>query len=317
MPGQNSIVVRKPYVSFTHRHINPELQRLTVAQLRKKACARNLDISRLTHKWEIIHVLVDDSERGAHAHVENVTDTKRHTFFDLPGGVRNTIYSYVLVNDDYAIANYPVKRYPRILAMLFAPQWYYDTAMRTLRNMSWANRHLRKEARAFFFSHNDFIVKGGKISSRADFLDNIGADGRANIATLRLLDSNYWAYNCNFRSMLAECTQLQNLSIILHIGLILTDDTYATLRDLTLAETIDWNENGCQIDVNQFMEFFALLPALKALQIICLVPCWRHVDSSPHRKFGKDMITAIEQAVSKAAGKILEGRDVRIVAGYS
>jgi hypothetical protein len=316
MPGQNSIVVRKPYVSFTHRHVNPELQRLTVAQLRKKARARNLDISRLTHKWEIIHVLVEDSERGAPAHVENTTDTKRHNFFDLPGEIRNTIYSYVLLHDSLDSANYPAELYPRILAMLSAHQWHYGTAVQSLRNMSWANRDLRKEARAFFFSYNDLIVKGNEISSRANFLDKIGADGRANIVSLRLFDENYLAYNCDFRSMLTACTKLKNFSIILHIGLILTDDTYATLRDLALAETIDWGKNGCQINVNQFMEFFTLLPALEYLGIFCFVPCW-HWMGAPHRRFRQDMITAIEQAVSKAAEKILEGRGVRIETSWA
>jgi hypothetical protein len=317
MPGQNSIVVSKPYVPFSRRLVDPDLQRLTVAQLRKKARARNLDLSRLTHKWEFIHVLTEEYKRGARAHVENTTDPKRHTFFDLPGEVRNMIYGHVLVHDGLVIANYTYNRYPRILAFLFAPEPDQGIVISRLRKMSWANRELRKEVRAFFFSNNIIGVKGDMVSSRSDFLDNIGADGRANLVTLGFVDANFQTYNYGFRSMFASCTKLQNLTIQLDIGLILTDDTYTALRDLTLAGTIDWDKNGCQINVNRFMEIFTLLPALQNLSIICVVTNWRLAGSSStsarQHRFLSDRARAIEQAVSKTTEKVLEGRGIYVM----
>jgi post-segregation antitoxin (ccd killing protein) len=48
MPAATSIVVSKPHVTFAQRLTDRQLQRLTVAQLRKQARTAGLDVSRLT-----------------------------------------------------------------------------------------------------------------------------------------------------------------------------------------------------------------------------------------------------------------------------
>ncbi|KAH7395235.1 hypothetical protein DE146DRAFT_659539 [Phaeosphaeria sp. MPI-PUGE-AT-0046c] len=179
MPAQASFVVKKPQVMFTQRLTDHDLHRLTVVQLRKKARENKLDVSLLSHKWEFIHVLVQDRAQGAQSQVQHVADPKRRTIFDLPGEIRNKIYSYLLVDGaikvQYDTAVYPKSR-GLLTGSVYHPLLYDDylnsirdylatvreyrriqrrsSAISQLRNMSWANQKLRQELRVFFFANN-------------------------------------------------------------------------------------------------------------------------------------------------------------------
>jgi hypothetical protein len=151
MSAQSLIIVSKPQVAFSKRLADPGLRRLTVVQLRQKARDNSLDVSRLTEKWEFIHVLVQHRTHRVQAHLEDVVDTKRRTIFDLPGEIRNKIYSYVLKGENHIVARYNSKGFDFMhhLTLMIDPS---HRAMQTppketpqLLNMSWTNRALRKE----------------------------------------------------------------------------------------------------------------------------------------------------------------------------
>jgi hypothetical protein len=201
MSAQSSIIVSKPQVLFSKRLADPCLCRLTVVQLRQKARDNSLDVSRLTEKWEFIHMLVQHRTHGVQAYLEDIVDTKRRTNFDLPGEIGNKIYSYVLMDENPIVARYNPKGFDFMhhLTLMVGPS---HRALQTppketppLLNMSWTNRALRKEVRGFFFANNCFKVRGNNGSSHVNFLNDIGADGRANIAVLNLDGTGFWMYN--------------------------------------------------------------------------------------------------------------------------
>jgi hypothetical protein len=78
-------IVCKPHVQFSKRLTDRTLQRLTTAQLRKQTRLNGLNASRLTEKWEFIHVLVHERDSDVQEYVEHVIDNNRRTIFDLLG----------------------------------------------------------------------------------------------------------------------------------------------------------------------------------------------------------------------------------------
>jgi hypothetical protein len=161
------VFARKPQVAFSERRKDPNLHRLTMAQLRNTARKQQLDVSLLTHKWEIVHALLVPVQE----HVERIPDAQRKTIFDLPGEIRNKIYSYVLVGEEPVLADYGKDSVTKYFMKKKRPhednafEAYVRSVTRSstraeqLFAMSWTNRKLRGEVRAFFFAHNHFRVK--------------------------------------------------------------------------------------------------------------------------------------------------------------
>jgi hypothetical protein len=334
MTTQASLLVRKPQIQFSQRLTDPDLHRLTVAQLRKKARGKKLDVSLLSEKWEFIHVLVQERKHGMKAFAQHVTDTKRRTIFDLPGEIRNTIYSYVLSDASImAQYDYAVRRFKHKHISSWSQDLVYDSLLHCfcidmraqlespviaqLRNMSWVNRRLREEVRGFFFANNRFYVVGNKATSHGDFLNDIGADERANIATLELCGYIFWRYNHNFESMVVTCAALRDLSIRMHAGHILTRSGYESLREfaddfcpeLVAMEQIDF-------EIGDRIALFSRLPVLNCLKLECAVPSWPVHEGALFSPFSQDepvfkaMHLALETALSEALEQCLKGKDI-------
>lgn len=336
MPTEASLLVCKPQVQFSQRLTDPDLRRLTVAQLHKVARGKKLDVSLLTHKWELIHVLVQECVYGIESHVQHVTDRKRCSIFDLPGEIRNKIYGFILSETVIMVQyNYPMSRSERE----DVPDWFRGTiydrllngyrscermqpespAIAQLRNMSWANRRLRVEVRGFFFANNRFRVSGDKAASHGDFLNDIGSDGRTNIATFELVSRSFWKYSHNYESMLVTCTGLRDLTVRMHAGHILTKRSYESLRECAdkffpepaAVEQID-------VEIGDRIALFSRLPALDCLKLKCAVPNWRCHAGIMYSILGHDdtglkaMQSALKTALSQALEKCLKGKDVSI-----
>jgi hypothetical protein len=333
MPPQSSIIVCKPQIHFSQRLVDSDLRRLTVAQLRKKARENGLDVRRLTEKWEFVHVLVQHRTHGVQVYPENVTDTKRRTIFELPGEIRNKIYSFVLVADDPIVAQYQfpdhslMARHRQMMDSLKKvpkldqnPPNFTETTSQLLK-MSWANRELRKEARGFFFSHNRFEVRGNNGSSHLNFLNDIGPDGRANLTTLNLDSTDFDMYNVGFLPILCECTSLGDLTIRMHLGHILKKDSYAEVRNYVEHMNNAWHTNGRHIEISSAIDVFTRLPALRVLKVNCahhgqLFASWIYnwttagwiSPSSDQEKVEGEVLNAAKLALENA----MEGRDVEI-----
>lgn len=336
MPAKASLVVCKPQVMFSERFTDPHLHRLTITQLRKKARENKLDVSLLSQKWEFIHVLVQLRTQGAQAQLQHVTDPKRRTIFDLPGEIRNTIYSYVL-SDSAIWAQYNTVHLktwrPRVRSdsvnyfshelglQMFAGggNLFYDTpaspAVPQLRNMSWANRRLREEVRGFFFANNRFLVSGNEPTCHGNFLKDIGADGRANIATLDLSGAYFWRYNHSFESMIVTCASLRNLAIRMPAGHVLTDSSYDSLR--SFADSLPQQDpkalEEVDIKIGSRIALFSRLPALSDLKLKCVVPEWYIRNAMLFSYDGvvvNAMHMAIKTALLKALGECLKGKGV-------
>jgi hypothetical protein len=282
MPGQSSIVVCKPQVVFSGRRKDKELQALTVKQLRQRARTRGLDVSRLTEKWEFVHVLIE-SEFNIQPYIENVVDTKRLTITDLPGEIRNKIYAYLLVNDNPITIRYgddrslwtpmEICRWYAVRASRSYPRGMPPVVVQQLMAMSWASRELRAEVRPYFFKHNVFKVRGSHSASYTTFLDKIGPVGRANIAVLDLDDRSFRLYNY-LPHLIEQCTSLRVLEIRMHIKYLLDTSTYAALRSCIIKDEPSLRDlmetppgfNG---------DSLPLLPTLQALTINCVYREWQ------------------------------------------
>jgi hypothetical protein len=231
-------------------------------------------------------VLVQHRTHGVQAHLGDVVDTKRRTIFDLPGEIRNKIYSYVLMDENPIVARYNPKGFDFMhhLTLMIDPS---HRALQTppketpqLLNMSWTNRALRKEARGFFFANNRFKVRGNNGYSHVNFLNDIGADGRANIAVLNLDGTGFWMYNLGFRPALAQCTNLRNLTIRMHVGHLLRKNTYDEIRDYVKFKSDTWLDYARRIEVSSTINIFTLVPALEVLKVVCAIPAWDYRNGS-------------------------------------
>jgi hypothetical protein len=289
-----SIIVCKPQVPFSGRLKDSQLQRLTVTQLRKKARDQGLDVSRLTQKWEFVHVLVEQRKHNVKPHIENVIDTKRRTIFDIPGEIRNIMYSYALTETIPIVACYGGFSDPHHQLTVHcdhtAKNVLQDSesntttrpnhavkkqreAVKQLRNMSWANRELRKEARSYFFAHNQFHIQGSESSSHAKFLLDIGADGRAKITNVDLDADAFWMYNM-IHPLLPTCTNLRRVRIRMHLGHVLDDVSYDLIRCYLIGKNNAWLTHSPAVVELRLLHIFTMLPALQTLQLVCAIPGW-------------------------------------------
>jgi hypothetical protein len=322
MFAQSSIIVSKPQVAFSKRLADPGLRRLTVVQLRQKARDNSLDVSRLTEKWEFIHVLVQHRTHGVQAHLEGVVDTKRRTIFDLPGEIRNKIYSYVLMDENPIVARYNPKGFDFVhhLTLMIDPS---HRALQTppketpqLLNMSWTNRALRKEVRGFFFANNHFKVRGNNGSSHVNFLNDIGADGRANIAVLNLDGTGFWMYNLGFRPALAQCTNLRDLTIRMHAGHLLRKNTYDEIRDYVKFKSDTWLDHARRIEFSSTINIFTLVPALEVPKVVCAIPAWDYRNGSQGSLPVSSRLSTVEgdilDTVPRVLQKVIAGTSVKI-----
>jgi hypothetical protein len=323
MPAQSSIVVCKPQVPLSQRLVDPDLHRLTVAQLRKKARNNGLDVSRLTKKWEFVHILVQQRTQSVQAHLGNVTDTRRHNIFDLPGELRNKIYSFVLVDEHPVVAHYESSAeyglagtfcsFLQVRKQTWSRFVFANISTSQLFNMSWTNRRLRKEARGFFFSNNSFVVRGNEGSSHLAFLRDIGADGRSNIPRLDFNGTHFYMYNAGFLPILGECINLCCLTIRMHVGHIVKVDNYVEMRNYVKYKSNMWTVKGCQVEVSSVFNIFTQLPALRVLKITCAFPLWKVYslwdDDSSIRQL--KVAKEVQKAVSSALKNVLEGKNVK------
>ncbi|KAF2866407.1 hypothetical protein BDV95DRAFT_611863 [Massariosphaeria phaeospora] len=144
-------------------------------------------------------------------------DRSRKSFLDLPGELRNRIYSYALVHDDVLPAislthddrgdpnvNYDKFKLREMhyialeigrLCRIGRRQYPCLTAederkikegmprgiILALQSLGWINHEVRAESRTFFYTHNSFSVF---VHESVDFIQAIGRDGRANINTI-------------------------------------------------------------------------------------------------------------------------------------
>jgi hypothetical protein len=323
MAGESSIIVCKPQVAFSERLKDAKLQHFTVAQLRKKTRNEGLDVSRLTEKWEFVHILVEQRRRGAKAHVEYVTDTKRGTIFDLPGEIRNKIYAYVLTNKDAIFAYYgPSTRsvLPRnsfrshadyLHLLLGDTKVFIYPVVKQLTHMCWANRELRKEVRSFFFANNGFRVGGSEGASFSTFLNDIGEDGRADVVELELDGDGFWMYNGSLYPLLGACVNLRHFKIRMHVGHILEEETYDMIRTYIDLDKRAWVDRGKSVAVSDLVNMFNLLPALQTLEVKPMFPKWDCIVGYAQR-------LAVAEAKVKAAvlgklEKVLERRNIKII----
>jgi hypothetical protein len=328
MAPLRSIIVSKPHVPFSQRLIDPRLRCLTVAQLRKKARENGLDVSRLTEKWEFVHVLVRLHTQGAQAHLEHVVDTKRHSIFDLPGEIRNKIYGYVLVDENPIFARYE----PTSPDLMFGAHWLnhmrgcshlrvpvHPNTTPQLLNMSWTNRAMRMEVRSLFFFNNRFVVLGEKGSSHINFLDDIDADGRANITVLDLSGSAFYMYTLGFIPALSACKKLRDLTIRMHVQHIIFRDCLTETRESVKIKSNSWAKDGCKLNLGWTLNMFTLLPALSVLKMKIEIPDWNptmwiqypfHIPS-PERRLMADKVC---EAVSSALGEMLSNVDIEVSA---
>jgi len=305
------------------------MQKCTVAQLRKQARVQGLNVSRLTEKWEIIHVLVEQSKHGsANPHIENTTDTKRRTFFDLPGEIRNKIYSYLLDKNNLVVVHHhssapageKIMVYPMTLHHLLPkarplpppnqkPNPKPDSQVTQLLNMSWANRELHREYRSYFFAHHVFHVVGPNRSSYSHFLDQIGPVARASLADMVLDDSNFWLYSSLECLLVPQLVGLRTLSIFMHLGHLVAFKAYARMRAYVLGDDVPLAE--IEVPLSVYNPGFHRLPALRTLEIKCAVPDWKkHVKACRLRREKVDR--HMGRVVMEAAENALEGRGVEV-----
>jgi hypothetical protein len=317
MVSPSSTVVCKPQVPFSKRLNDQNLQRLTVAQLRKQARDNHLNVSRLTQKWEFVHVLLQNRQEDAIAHVENKTDTKRRTIFDLPGEIRNKIYSFILVHDEPIVSRYESVQTWRPTPPRWGPHGA-PHAISNLRNLSWSNRDLRIEIRSLFFRKNCFRVTGTSQSSYTDFLTDIGAHGRANITALDLNGSGFWLYRESLYRVLRQSTSLRTLTVRTHLVWVVTRKTCDELRMyLTTNHTPnpEWESHGHKVKIRaRSLHVITQLPALRHLLVRCELPAWDTVHQTVVRGHAKK--TKVEMAVRKALfaelKKIQGNREVEV-----
>lgn len=320
MPDQIPLLVPKPQVQFSERLTDPNLRGLTVAQLRKEARKKKLNVSLFTYKWEFIHVLVLERTCGKEAFVQHISDTKRRNIFDLPGEIRNKIYDYILINDGPVIGLYQYQTAPKsnpvpaILTHLHQtfirkPETPAEKSCRKqrsmisdLRNMSWANRELRREIFDFFFSRNVFEVTGNMASAYSNFLSDIGIDGRASIVNLKLSGMRSCVFKECLASLSRSCVNLHHLTMRLHISRILEKESYELLSFYMVFDFLDLDDNILPVmldsDMLSFFEVIGKLPYLEFLDSKTVLPRWWKLSNPKRLKLLAPKESSPEYAIS-------------------
>lgn len=219
----------KREMPFSCRLQNKHLQTYTTTHLRGIAKSINLRLpARYLQKWELVHILEFDKK---HRHYE--IDPSRPSFMNLPGEIRNRIYALCLrgesERDDLQI------KFKKGRREIFDGFYFYGPdRIRALQQLSLINHAIRKEARSYFYTNNKFWIKQ-PLSLRdlpevtVRFLNDIRADGRASLASLRMYCDTICFVPCTYDiykklfSLLTECINLSSLHIFMHIECFLAE----------------------------------------------------------------------------------------------
>ncbi|KAF2866410.1 hypothetical protein BDV95DRAFT_611866 [Massariosphaeria phaeospora] len=262
---QQLIVVRKPMISYEQRRTNKRLQAKTLPKLRQKARRCGLDTHRLTHKWEIVHILAEHAIYGAEELIyEDTYCETRKSFLDLPGEIRNHIYGLMMQPATYVdsrtSAYYDGKLEVRSDCLVRKKDW----SLTAMKKLSWTNRIVRLEARSFFFSQNCFQTNG------PIFLNNIGKDIRSSLTSLDLdhyiLSSD--DYDVIVR-LLQDCVGLKKLAFCTRLRFLCELDILEINQSLRLTRdghSVDFPK-GCRLTKASLV--FRKLQNLKNLRLRC------------------------------------------------
>jgi hypothetical protein len=155
-------------------------------------------------------------------------------------------------------------------------------------------------------------------ASHLNFLNDINSEARANLASIDFDGVGFWMYHSGFQSMLAPCTRLRNVKIYMHIGHLVSADTYYDMRHYVIKMKEDWEKNVSKIELCGIINMFAGLPALQNLHLVCAITAWnarRFFSSILHETMEdrqKKMLGAVELGVSEKLREVLEGKDVDV-----
>ncbi|KAH7089020.1 hypothetical protein FB567DRAFT_322725 [Paraphoma chrysanthemicola] len=270
----STITIYKPQVGVSARLKDRQLQQYTYTQLRQLSRDRGLDVSRLTEKREIIHTLVEHRLHAVEESAIYVTNTRRRNFFDLLGEIRNEIYNYILIEHDPLFACYELGDCRSIygvswIQLLWEPRLSttYEVVKR-LRNISRANCQLHREALSYFYAHNKFRVQSFKSNSFANFLNDIGSHGRANIRCVEF-DT---PYRTRYGETLFPCPNLRELEVVMPLGYALSGASCRLVHRSLHSLYEELPEGGQTIKLASRMNIFASLPSLRRLILVCMFP---------------------------------------------
>jgi hypothetical protein len=87
----------QPGMEYSNRLRDDASEENRLEELFNEALGAGLDVSRLTERWQLVHILVEQQRCDVEGTVKYVPDPDRFTIFALPGEVRNAIYGYILV----------------------------------------------------------------------------------------------------------------------------------------------------------------------------------------------------------------------------
>lgn len=268
MSSQSLTTVRKPPVSYDRRLKSRRFRTLNLSHVRRIALQHGLDTSRLKHKWEVIHVLVEHRKPGPKAYIEHVSDKSRRTFFIFPPEIRNIIYGYILIDPDYIHSRDVRYEGPSKEFSMRAAQY-----ANRLKSLSWTNHALRIEARSFFFANNRFKLVSYRGASLTHFLDMIGDQGRASLATVSIdnyftpLSSDVFAL-----SPFRHSTGLRNLELLLKIDDIFKPDDLMALEAYMMGRTNGLGTTYASLMLRKCFRDFIAYPALQTLSIHYVLP---------------------------------------------
>ncbi|KAJ4301364.1 MAP kinase kinase (MEK) [Kalmusia sp. IMI 367209] len=286
-------LLRKPQITFSDRLTNELLSDCSDKYLREELRRHGFDSSRLTHKWELIHVSIERREFPGRdlTHAKNERNSDHTTFFDLSGELRNKVYEFSLLSGKPIIVEYDRKTYDYILYQspaFYAPatlpdnyNYTYKTGItwrrpkapkqdvvKTLEAMRWTNRQLAEEATSHFFAKNTFEIRGVTSDCYNHFLSSIPMSGAKTLTSLVLGGNNNWSnYDDSTFDSLRGFPELANLTIrwpdkVLSVCGI----PYRSRAQKTFPLTDEKKEAQLQ----KFIDFpFDTLAQLKTLNFIC------------------------------------------------
>jgi hypothetical protein len=310
--NKSVVIARKPPLSYSTRYKNGRLSQLTIPQLRKKARNKNIDTTRLTHKWEMIHVLVEHGKNTtAINHCLTHQDTASSAFLDLPPEVRNSIYTYALQSSTdfqvgeqrYLAYGFKLKR----MSMGRPPSDY--SLLRALANMSWMCRQVRSEARSFFFASNRFLLAGFQFGplDGVRFLDRIGPLARTSITCMKLFRAQFDAPR-EFLQGLQACPNLEELHIGVYMEHLCSADSLTEMRKFLRDGTLD--SRGLVLDVSPFLEHLKRLHKLNRVVLSLSLRPFHWFDVKPPKPSLNVLFT---RALEDGLKKMFPTRDVIIM----
>jgi hypothetical protein len=185
----------------------------------------------------------------SHSYESVPIDGSRATFASLPGELRNDIYKMTLRSEfghediwlDY-------KTHDSRTAEIFPPCKRVVAAFAHLRRI---NHQIRYEVDTFFYANNSFVISYGwgdptkgppikgptsYLEAPVRFLSCIGQYGRSIIRSLKFVTGHYRYHDCKpdrfrtrFSEQLAQCGQLNKLSLVVGIYELFENDEAAVI----------------------------------------------------------------------------------------